>query len=896
MPRTKVNITAALFDIKPVDENGWVDVGRIEAVSARLDLRTKKASTDSTSAKLMNYVGAARNALPVNHPTYSLSQPLLKLSRVVGNQKPAKKADFGLKPAQRVGFGIGSNSSIANPELESRRYVNNFFEPVSGIAPPVSGLPMPKPRYATGSDKSYQKKLVEQNSIVELEKHLNSKLDVKKELRLIGAKVEGKARAKPSIKYPVASIKEDEYKVAEEVRPVVALAEVEKWARSENEESRIWNLESRITQKLFAKKNFWAIGLAGFMIFTVALLGKFGTSVKSEVLKNSNTAVVSLEEAKENLKTFDFVAASGNFEEAYKNFSEAGSDLNFLGASLTSVFAELPGFDKLTAGGVSKLKSVRNIVEAGRLVAESGKAMSEAMVYLSKTATILNVEDAPPQDLAVGNLKTSLLVSSANLSKAVVLLDEVDPNFLPEEKKESFVEFQSKLPEFGKLVGDAIGYVDFLENFAGPNGIEKKYLVLFQNNSELRPTGGFPGTYGVLTFKNGRLTDFKVDDVYNLDGQLREKIIPPFPLQHITPTWGMRDANWFADFSVSARKVVEFFKKEAGYKVDGVITVSPQMISDILKVVGPIELSEYGLTVDPDNFISAIQSEVEYGENREQPKRVVMDMAPLLMEKIYSANASQWLEIFNVFVAGLEQKDVMMYFDDFSLENFVAEKGFGGLVKDTRTNTDSTRTDADSDYLMVVFSNIKGSKTDKVTDNYILLNSKLETLNSKPKGVHKLTITRQHNGGSDKLGFYNKQNPAFVRILVPQGAELINISGNSKPNFKPLVSYNEGGFQEDVDLYNLESSFKLDGEKNVWTYNESGKKGFAFWMITDPGKDKTVELEYSVPLANEGGRYNMYIQKQSGLDVDDFEFKFDGRDIYGGKLDKDLEFRVKTDI
>src|SRR3989344_28805 len=97
----------------------------------------------------------------------------------------------------------------------------------------------------------------------------------------------------------------------------------------------------------------------------------------------------------------------------------------------------------------------------------------------------------------------------------------------------------------------------------------KKYLILFQNPSELRPTGGFPGTYGVVTFKDGKLQDLKVDDVYNLDGQLQELIVPPIQLQHITPNWGMRDANWFIDFPTSARKITAFYKKESGYEVDG---------------------------------------------------------------------------------------------------------------------------------------------------------------------------------------------------------------------------------------------------------------------------------------------------------------------------------------
>ena len=172
--------------------------------------------------------------------------------------------------------------------------------------------------------------------------------------------------------------------------------------------------------------------------------------------------------------------------------------------------------------------------------------------------------------------------------------------------------------------------------------------------------------------------------------------------------------------------------------------------------------------------------------------------------------------------------------------------------------------------------------------------------------IHKLTITRQHNGGDSEYGFYNKQNPAYVRVLVPEGAELISISGNSDPNFKPLVSYSGGDFQKDNDLFKFESGFKFDEKNNVWIYNESGKTGLAFWMITDPGEQKTVEMEYVVPVSASptgGPSHSIYIQKQPGLEIDNFEFSagtFDklsagGSYIYNGEFDRDLEFKLVID-
>ena len=1062
----KNNILKTLFDIKPVDKTGRVDVGKIYSVRPVVNLATKKAPTDATSYKLVNSVGAARSvSSPVSHPVYSLSQPTLKSSEKVDNQKPY----FGEVVGSVDGTGLGHNSDLSSaksgrdPALrrssptvahDMLRHANFPHKQSSLLASSDERNLCPSALRVATQDQHYTPSMVrssyqlsrkKQNHELAtsnvrgtfdvktlLEKYLNSKLNIGRELKAIGAKVEkggpdAKLRYRPILAKPKSGVTTlqvvepindfvspvdfrsqdcqailsqinqrtlpetddwfvgeprkidpveywgqrslmtsteflDSAKRGQETTPrqvgvtceVPASAEIESWTRYARSKptaglptghtgSRLISLKTNIYNLShsilcifvgrFNNKVVLTTGIIGFSALVLTLFGQYGISLKNEIVKEGNSAVASLEQAEKSLKVFDFEAASGNFTWAYKEFSKAGESLNFMGASITSLFAEsLDGFDNLTAGklGTGKLKLARNIVEAGKLLAGAGKSMSEVVSSLAQTGTILRLTTSDVRGTSdvkniFNDLKKSLLISSKNLSKASALLSDVSFNALPEDKKEAFSEFQSKLPELEKIVSDGIGYADFLESFLGvelttsevgsTSDVTKKYLVLFQNDSELRPTGGFPGTYAVIMFKDGQLLDIVVDDVYNLDGQLKENIIPPEPLQHITPTWGMRDANWFIDFSVSAQKVMEFFKKEAGYEVDGVITISPRMISDILKVVGPIEMPEYGTVINDENFVSTIQEEIEYGDNRQQPKKIVMDMTPKLLEKISSADSNQWLEIFNVFMSGLDKKDILMYFQDLGLENFVAEKGFGGLIKQARTYTDSTQIYTDTDYLMVTFTNVKGSKTDRVTDNSIKLNlqptmtypfDKLRILNLskgnlQPVIKHKLTITRQHNGGDTKYGFYNRQNPAYVRVLVPKGAELISVSGNSAPDFKPLISYSGDEFKKDKDLFKLESSFEFDRENNAWVYEESGKTGFAFWMITDPGEEKTVELEYVVPFASseaEGfsnNNYGIYIQKQPGLEVDNFEFSAGGDYVYNGEFNKDLELRFRLE-
>ncbi|HYU64757.1 MAG TPA: DUF4012 domain-containing protein, partial [Candidatus Paceibacterota bacterium] len=621
----------------------------------------------------------------------------------------------------------------------------------------------------------------------------------------------------------------------------------------------------------------------------VAYGAVFAVGFRNKVAREGSTAVNSLEQAKTNLEKLDFTAASEDFLAAYNEFSHAGDTLNFMGANISSFLSGLPG------GG--QFKSAKNLVSVGQLVANAGQAMSDAVGTIAKTGLILNPGTSSKVFLSeiMAPLREALVISGKNLKDVSTLLADIDISSIPEEKQSDFKQFVSELPGFEKLVDRGAQFANFFERLIGSRG-EKKYLLLFQNNSELRPTGGFAGTYGVLTFENGRLKDFFVDDVYNIDGQLKELIVPPLELQHITPNWAMRDAAWFINFPDSAQKLLSFYRKEANKDLNGVITMSPDIIAEILKVVGPIQLPEYNLTLTNDNFLPEVQREVEYGEDKKinKPKKIITDLAPILMQRLYSADKSTWLNIMGVLMGGLEQKNVLMYFKDQKLQAFSQEQGFSGEVKDVN-----------SDYLMVTFSNIKGSKTDQVTDTTIKVDTKLaqDSLN------HKLVITRQHTGGNSKYGFYNRQNSSYVRVLVPKGAQLVNISGNSDPSFKPLIDYPKTNFTKDLDLMRLEQGSHHDN--GVFESSESDKTSFGFWMIIDPGEIKTVELEYTLPALYEGNTYELYIQKQPGLRVKDFSWDVssDGLEItgsnvalrnsgssysYNGEMTKDLQLIVQT--
>ncbi|MDP2647987.1 MAG: DUF4012 domain-containing protein [Candidatus Yanofskybacteria bacterium] len=825
MPRNRNNAMGAMFDVKPVDSAGAVDVSKIERITPQINLRVRKKPASrlppdawSRDVRLAVRKTAQVSFSPIKIPEKSqINNDLHQLLNARGNWQ-AVLADLGVtlenpnrgKPRYRPGAANKENSM---DELH-KRLLRELRQPMEAIADPIEVEPAIPP-----------------------------------------AEISAEMPPPILVGYPEA----------------IEQRAIEEWYHAAQPTAE------RFYEGVFAKIKNWSQQPASGksirnLLISFLLVGAltFGfqsiLNFKNRIINDGSTAVHNLENAKASLEKFDFESASENFLAAYDEFTKAGDSLNFMGSSISSFLSELPG------GG--QLKSAQNLISVGQLIANAGQSMSDAVGTVAKTGVILNPSTSSNVFLSeiMAPLREALTVSGENLEEVSVLLASVEASVIPSEKQEIFLQFKSQLPEFEKLVSRGIEFANFFERLIGNRG-EKKYLLLFQNHSELRPTGGFAGSYGVLTFDNGRLTDFFVDDIYNIDGQLKELIVPPLELQHITPTWAMRDVSWFIDFPTSAKKVLDFYKKESGRDLDGIITLSPDNIAEILKVVGPIHMPEYNLTLNSDNFLPEVQREVEYGENKKinKPKKIITDMTPILLQKLYSADKTAWLNVINVLVAGLERKEVLMYFKDQKLQAFSQEQGFSGEVKQT-----------DTDYLMATFSNVKGSKTDAVTDTSLKLDTKL----AENALRHKVTITRQHNGGKSEYGFYNRQNSSYVRILVPKGARLISVSGNANPGFKPLIDYPKTEFSRDADLVRLEDGIRHDN--GIFEYTESGKTGFGFWMMTDPGEIKTVELEYTLSMEYEQDTYELYVQKQPGLKLKGFSWDVattDALEISGSNVD-----------
>lgn len=423
---------------------------------------------------------------------------------------------------------------------------------------------------------------------------------------------------------------------------------------------------------------------------------------------------------------------------------------------------------------------------------------------------------------------------------------------------------------------------------------EQHLLILFLNPSEMRPIGGFAGSYGDVTLERGSIKDIKVNDIYYPDHFLGKKMVPPIQLQTVTVDWGARDAAWFFDFPTSARKTAEFIEasqvySKDGVHFDGVIAINVKVIEDILELTGPIKLPEYGLTLTKDNFLEEVQREVEEGRDKQaggNPKRVLASLAPILIERLHQLNSLDKNTLALALFGRVTNKDIQFYFSDPKVEDFVKKVNWAG-------ETASLPEDVGGDYLAIVNANVAGGKTDARINQSIKLKSEIDATG---QINNYLAVTRQHLGKDDEASWYRAKNQNFIKVFTVPGAELISLKGANPKRISPQIDYELAGYSRDPLLESLERTRKNVSGYDAETYSESGKNVFAAWFSTFAGESKVLEVEYEgtqLSLAN-GMKYRFIFDKQSGVEST-FQYELVAPTGYGWQETSGSTFIYKSD-
>lgn len=374
------------------------------------------------------------------------------------------------------------------------------------------------------------------------------------------------------------------------------------------------------------------------------------------------------------------------------------------------------------------------------------------------------------------------------------------------------------------------------------NKTKKSYLILFQNNAEIRPSGGFLGSFARVDFKDGKIEkiDFEkniytLDKAYLASGKAPE---PPEEYKNFTDKLTMRDSNIYADFQESAKNVAWFYKEESGNDVDGVFAVDTSLFRQLLEITGPIEMSDYGLSINADNFLQDVQYQVEIGYfedesnwSENQPKKILSDMLPIFMKKLFSEGEKS-KSILSTIIQSIKEKHLLAYFTNEKLQDLATGINLAGKVANTS-----------GDYIYLNDSNIGGKKSSL---NIVqTLNHQVE-IQSSGSVIEKLSVVKKHEGSYDWPDGTNKNYSSVFLPLTANVSAIKLISGSDQPDFNGQV------------------------EGPAKTSAQYGKTKVSFWQVTEPGKVGQTDIEYlrdkAINTNGEYFEYQMYIQKQPGVE------------------------------
>lgn len=452
-----------------------------------------------------------------------------------------------------------------------------------------------------------------------------------------------------------------------------------------------------------------------------------------------------------------------------------------------------------TPGLSGPLTTVKGLAYAGWDVAELGV---EVLAALEPLLDRLHAGDLGTQELLtqadLNGLQHATDDSVNLLADIRTQLMHVNVDDLPlcGAQKASFRALAAELPRVQGLVRQADGLI---QPVGWLLGLDKPRHLLVQelDRSELRPTGGFTGQYGILTVSGGKVAPFSLLGANELDYVLKDNgglsngwtggQRPPAPYTWWPiPNWGLRDGNLSADFPSDAKLVMYAFKNEAtdpyfanlgGGNVDGVINFSPVAIEHFLAITGPLMVDPYGDTVTADNLEQRIhyyqydpnglaKSRAIFGDQDDfaARHRFAQRVASQLIDRAKHLPMNQLLDATKQAAKDIEARDIEIYLTNQTLEDELLQHGLGGAMQ-TEPGVDS--------YFLVHTNYASG----KINDHLKVSQQDDVTLDDKGGATHHLQVEMDNYWSDTIIPHDHTTYWDYVRIYLPTSARLLGSNG-----------------------------------------------------------------------------------------------------------------------
>lgn len=591
-----------------------------------------------------------------------------------------------------------------------------------------------------------------------------------------------------------------------------------------------------------------------------------------------------------------YIAAKETYEQVKKvaaaaknqDITKAGEEIKLAREKLKVVEDEMkpllwtkaiPFLGGYTADAEHLLKAGSYGLEAGQIAIEAVEPYSDVLGLKGQGSFVFGSAEERIQKTVQTFDKVTPKLTEINEKMKLIRgeIDQIKPERYPEtfqgrQIRSQIVSLKKAVDDGQKTLSDAQPLLEVLPSLMGEPK-EKKYLILFQNDKELRPTGGFITAYAFFRLEHGKMVNDSAGDIYDLDKKRTKRVPPPEPIKKYLPEeggrvasqWNMRDSNLSPDFKVSMGDFESFYGQIPGAsKIDGIVAIDTHVLLKIMEVLGPIPAYGTNFTTDTVPACNCPQVIYELERFADQPtgyerggrKDIIGVLMSAIMNKALSVSPRQyWGSLFQVGLSEIEQKHILFYLYDEKGQRGAESMNMAGRIKDV-----------DGDYLHINDTNFAGAKSNMYVQHQV--EQKIE-VGSGGEVVKTLTLNYKNPQPPDNCSLERKEGLClsatlrnWVRIYVPKGSELLESKGS---------------------------------EVDVTTGEDLGKTVFDGFLTVNPLGSSQMVVKYKLPFkVSKGQDLKMLIQKQPGTEGHEYKVTVDSKTVeeFLLKTDKEIKIRV----
>jgi hypothetical protein len=440
------------------------------------------------------------------------------------------------------------------------------------------------------------------------------------------------------------------------------------------------------------------------------------------------------------------------------------------------------------------------------------------------------------------------------------------------------LDVQTLSPRIAELVGRLDRYLPWLETaldgaLLAPTllGADEPhtYLILAQNNYELRATGGFISGVGELQIDAGRISPVTFHDSYTVDNFEVPHDLTPVDFQRTLygDLWLFRDANWDADYPTSAQRALDIYARDRGVQADHVIALDLVALQLLVDAIAPLQVEGIDEPVTGENVVQVIQEQwgesfVSMGPEHRgwvlHRKDFMGQIAHTAMNQLLAGKNLRIGRLVRALKQALDEKHILLYLTDPQAARLVRQRNWDGAL---------VLPSLPSDALLVADSNVGFNKMDARVVRSI---SYQVDLSAEDGPRARVTLTYQNRGtrpvGDCVQGWHSGDTYAdmmercywdYVRVYVPAGSHLLVGPDLPLPSGSLLARNSDG----------------LPSRPISPALAQVGWAVWAAFFDLPTMEERTLMFDYQLPsevldLAPDGSvRYHLRVRKQPGTDA-----------------------------